>query len=1055
MADAAPAEAEDESAAVADGASTLGFTDAPPSTKDFESEGWVDPAFPPEPSSIHGGTPPSPQDPNGGSEAPLPLPASWRRFADLWPLESLPPVEGEALAPTVQQGPYLGDCWLLSPLAALAARQPKALRAIFSPCTAEDFAAGRVRVRLCPNGCSWREVEVDTLLPCDERGRPIFCGTAGAGWAAMVEKAFAKLLGSYAALEGGRCVESLVDLTGGVCHTLRIPKKANEDEPTAEESEAMLALASSLRKWHDQRQLLCVTRRGRVAGEEDNAPHVPSNHAYAIVDVRKTEAVLLRDPAAVRAEGEDDEGDEGGDERYAPPTFAADVWIELGMLSKLFDKIIMCKALPFAPPPPSLRPSGKEAAENPDGPPALPDIVEGGCWLQHRFVIPRVYGGLPSSPAWCDNPQFVLRCARKATLIVAFGQRQRRQRVLGLSALLPDGAATSAPLPPDAISTGVDATDGADPADSGALVADAPAGTQRAWSLDETRLVAQAGPQLAREVVARFNAVPGDLILVPWQYAERENPSAASTAEQGSKSAVDDRNAVDGSGFTIRIWSDVPVSLVKLPRLRRVEVCGQWRLRDGLAMDEASASEVGTAPSLGGTDGGRWPGESWAVNPQYAMCSAGAGTAMVVVDRMRDDNEQATGQGETPDPSETSDVDPAAALVAVTPGRTSGDEGSAEGEDASAAEEATTNAAAWAASDAPLDPSNTIGVRIVKAADAAGNAGAGSGAFSVSSGLSGNVRGDSGDLLETRRHTSLELSEEDLNLYGIRGKPRPAAKPSPKPKPGGSAAAPSTDEDAALVTAKEAASNVVHAVASSAEDGVAEFGYTSESQASGAVDLEAGVPLLVVPSLAAAGRDGRFRLRLFTDGPLVLKPVQRAGHAVSIPGEWRGTGSGPKAGPSGGVVPAAKRGGNAGGCHMEPSWGNNPQYLITLGGADLGTACKLCITLRRPAEPWATPMARNPVESMTGFYLINAPPSLMNAPSESRRKLALRSKAQLDLVHESCFAPALEVACTIERSPSNEPMSLVLIPTTYGPGQMGPFAIDLACGASIAWQELL
>ena len=128
-----------------------------------------DESFPPNAASVHG-----PGSGNGGhtvDDAKLPTPHSWRRFADLWPLESLPP---STPGLTVQQGPYLGDCWLLSPLAALAARQPARLRELFSTCTAEEAAEGRARVRLCPHGW-WREVEVDTLLPCDERrGGPSF-----------------------------------------------------------------------------------------------------------------------------------------------------------------------------------------------------------------------------------------------------------------------------------------------------------------------------------------------------------------------------------------------------------------------------------------------------------------------------------------------------------------------------------------------------------------------------------------------------------------------------------------------------------------------------------------------------------------------------------------------------------------------------------------------------------------------------------------------------------------------------------------------------------------
>ena len=227
--------------------------------------------FPPTVSSVR-----SPR-----SSVPLdvvPVPHSWRRFAELWPDEAFPPPPGVALPAVVQQGATLGDCWLLSPITALAARQPARVRAMFETCTPEELARGLVRVKLCPNGF-WTEVVIDDRLPCNQRGRPLFAGLAGGGWAALVEKAYAKLMGSYAALEGGRCVEALVDLTGGVCHQLAVE----------EGMDALVALTNSVRKCYDQRHLLCCTRRARLETEDDSAPHVPANHAYAIVGVRKQE----------------------------------------------------------------------------------------------------------------------------------------------------------------------------------------------------------------------------------------------------------------------------------------------------------------------------------------------------------------------------------------------------------------------------------------------------------------------------------------------------------------------------------------------------------------------------------------------------------------------------------------------------------------------------------------------------------------------------------------------------------------------------------------------
>ena len=64
----------------------------------------------------------------------------------------------------------------------------------------------------------WVEVSVDTLLPCNEEARPIFAHAKDPNelWVALLEKAYAKLHGSYEALDGGSVTAALVDLTGGV-----------------------------------------------------------------------------------------------------------------------------------------------------------------------------------------------------------------------------------------------------------------------------------------------------------------------------------------------------------------------------------------------------------------------------------------------------------------------------------------------------------------------------------------------------------------------------------------------------------------------------------------------------------------------------------------------------------------------------------------------------------------------------------------------------------------------------------------------------------------------
>ena len=44
----------------------------------------------------------------------------------------------------------------------------------------------------------------------------------GETWVPLIEKAFAKLHGDYAALSGGKAREAVEDLTGGICNEIPI-----------------------------------------------------------------------------------------------------------------------------------------------------------------------------------------------------------------------------------------------------------------------------------------------------------------------------------------------------------------------------------------------------------------------------------------------------------------------------------------------------------------------------------------------------------------------------------------------------------------------------------------------------------------------------------------------------------------------------------------------------------------------------------------------------------------------------------------------------------------
>ena len=120
----------------------------------------------------------------------------------------------------------LGDAWLLSAIAAVA-ESPVRIHSVFesaytasSRTTApQDHRSGIYRLRLCSGGW-WTTVVLDSWFPASPLG-PAFArsiSTAGTLWMGLLEKGFAKLLGSYQALRGqGEPLHALSDITGCGC----------------------------------------------------------------------------------------------------------------------------------------------------------------------------------------------------------------------------------------------------------------------------------------------------------------------------------------------------------------------------------------------------------------------------------------------------------------------------------------------------------------------------------------------------------------------------------------------------------------------------------------------------------------------------------------------------------------------------------------------------------------------------------------------------------------------------------------------------------------------
>ena len=94
----------------------------------------------------------------------------------------------------------------------ILAMRPALIERLFI--TKEWNESGFYRLRICKGG-EWQEVTIDDLFPCEPNGLPIFDRPVNNElWVMLLEKAYAKVHGSYFLLKGGFVSEVLMDLTG-------------------------------------------------------------------------------------------------------------------------------------------------------------------------------------------------------------------------------------------------------------------------------------------------------------------------------------------------------------------------------------------------------------------------------------------------------------------------------------------------------------------------------------------------------------------------------------------------------------------------------------------------------------------------------------------------------------------------------------------------------------------------------------------------------------------------------------------------------------------------
>ncbi|XP_068927915.1 calpain-14 [Petaurus breviceps papuanus] len=166
----------------------------------------------------------------------------------------------------------VGNCWFLAALEALTFHWDILRRVVPLKQSFTKKYAGIFLFQFWHFG-EWIPVVVDDRLPVNEADQLVFVSSTCKNlfWAALLEKAYAKLSGSYEDLQTGHVSEAFVDFTGGVTATIQLAK-------------APFDLWDILTRVASKRSLIgCQTHSGeRVL---DNG--LVDGHAYTLTGMRK------------------------------------------------------------------------------------------------------------------------------------------------------------------------------------------------------------------------------------------------------------------------------------------------------------------------------------------------------------------------------------------------------------------------------------------------------------------------------------------------------------------------------------------------------------------------------------------------------------------------------------------------------------------------------------------------------------------------------------------------------------------------------------------------
>ncbi|XP_011304763.1 calpain-A isoform X5 [Fopius arisanus] len=336
----------------------------------------------------------------------------------------------------VQQG-ELGDCWLLAAVANLTMYQHLFFQVVPEDQGFDESYAGIFHFRFWQYG-RWVDVVIDDRLPT-YHGKLMYLSSAENNefWSALLEKAYAKLHGSYEALKGGTACEAMEDFTGGVTEMYQM----NETPPN---------LFSILLKAFERNSMMgCSLEPDPNVLEAETPQGLIRGHAYSITRVKYVDIqtpnqsgriplLRLRNPWGNEAEWNGPWSDGSPEWRFIPDhekeelglTFDVDgeFWMSFQDWKRFFTNLEICNLNPDSLTEDDLN-SGKKRWEM--------SVFEG------EWVRGVTAGGCRNFlETFWHNPQYIVTLEYpdegddKCTVIVALMQKNRRaQKRMGADCL--------------------------------------------------------------------------------------------------------------------------------------------------------------------------------------------------------------------------------------------------------------------------------------------------------------------------------------------------------------------------------------------------------------------------------------------------------------------------------------------------------------------------------------------------------------------------------------------------------------------------------------------